>query len=315
MSHLFVGLGEVLWDVRQQVDSFAKSPGGAPANFAYHVGQLGGGTCVVSCIGEDEDGRELLTWLSTFASSDYVCVDPAHSTGRVTVTLGSEGIPSYTIRENVAWDFIRLTPEVGELAGRVDAACFGTLAQRSEVSRATIQAFLDLTSPDALRIFDVNLRQSFYSPEVIEESLQRATVLKLNGQELPIVAKIVGCSMEEDVTLPQLAERYGLRLVALTKGKDGSVLYSAGRMSVHNGCAVRPVDTVGAGDAFTAALATGMLRQLDLDLINEWANRVAAYVCSQPGATPELPDELRLPYASMEARKGSGSLARRLENC
>ncbi|MFH1009355.1 MAG: carbohydrate kinase [Candidatus Latescibacterota bacterium] len=285
---LLVGLGEILWD---QLPS-GKKLGGAPANFAYHAHALGGIGAVVSCIGDDPLGRELLAKLDALdLKRDHVIVDKLYPTGTVSVQVDPSGHPSYTIHEPVAWDFIRESLQLLELAARADAVCFGSLAQRSEVSRRTIQSILRATRSSCLRIFDVNLRQSFYSREVISTSLELAHILKINDEELPVVADMLSLSGDESPILEALAIRYNLGIIALTRGDRGSLLYSTGRISEHKGHPAQVADTVGAGDSFTAALALGVLRGDDLDQINDHANRLASFVCSQVGATPALPGE------------------------
>ena len=289
-SFCLVGLGEILWDELP----CGRRLGGAPANFAYHARCLGGQGTVVSCIGDDEPGRQILKKLDALAlNCGHIAVDSQHPTGTVSVKLDKNGKPSYIIRENVAWDFIPPLPQLMELAAKTNAVCFGSLAQRSDVSRDSIRAFLKATSPDCLRIFDVNLRRPFYSQEVIETSLQLANVLKLSDEELPVVADMLNIKGDEPAVFGELTERYDLRLIALSRADKGSLLFSEGQTSSHNGCSVVVADTVGAGDAFTAALAMGMLTDCTLENINDHANRVASFVCSQTGATPELPDELR----------------------
>ena len=288
-AFLLIGLGEILWDLMPS----GKQLGGAPANFAYHAHALGGEGVVVSCIGDDELGKELLEKLDDLGlNRGHVVVDEDHPTGTVSVEVDEAGKPSYIIHENVAWDFIPTLPQWMKLAMKADAVCFGSLAQRSEVSRRTIQSFLRATRPSCLRVFDVNLRQSFYSREVIETSLQLANIFKINDEELPVVADMLAFAGDEAAILGALAKRYSLRMIALSRGDKGSLLFSEGRTSNHNGYPVVVADTVGAGDAFTAALALGMLRGCDLDRINDHANRVASFVCSQAGATPELPEPL-----------------------
>jgi fructokinase len=306
MKPIIVGLGEILWDMlpsgkplRQAQDLSRAEPtdkqlGGAPANFAYHANALGAQGVVASCIGADDLGREMTERLNGLSLvRDYVAVDSSHPTGTVSVKLDADGKPSYTIHENVAWDFIPDSAQLKTLARLADAVCFGSLAQRSEVSRRTIRAFLGCTQQKALRIFDVNLRQSYYSLEVIEESLQMCNVVKLNNDELPVLAKLLGLEGDENAMVKALARRYGLALVALTRGPQGSLLTTATKMSVHPGVPVEVVDTVGAGDAFTAVLAVGMLKKYELNRINDCANRLASFVCSQTGATPALPQEIR----------------------
>jgi fructokinase len=288
---LFVGLGEVLWDLLPD----GKQLGGAPANFAYHAQAQGARGLPVSCVGKDELGREIAVQLTAVGlDTHFLATTDTLPTGTVDVKLDAAGVPTFTICAPVAWDAIPFTPEMKELAGRADGVCFGSLAQRDARSRASIGAFLDATRPDALRIFDVNVRQEYYSLEVLECSLRRANVFKLNDQELPIVAKLLGLGCAEPrAALPELARRYDLRLVALTCGGEGSLLFSAGRFSEHAGVKAEVVDTVGAGDSFTATLAVGLLNGGELDALNRNANQVAAFVCAHAGATPVYEERLR----------------------
>lgn len=283
---LVVGLGEVLWDLLPGGKQF----GGAPANFAYQAKALGAEALVVSCVGNDELGDEIFAQLGRLGlPSDHLAVDPEHPTGTVSVTLDASGKPDYIIHEPVAWDFIPSLPGMTALAGRADAVCFGSLAQRSPVSRATIHEFLAATRPECLRIFDINLRQQYYNLNTIAVGLERADVLKLNDEELPVVARLLSIAGTEGEILGTLVRRYALKLIALTKGPYGSVLFGPEGCSLHPGLSAKVVDTVGAGDAFTAVIAMGLLEGHDLDAINARANRVACYVCSQAGATPEMP--------------------------
>lgn len=289
-QHTIVGLGEVLWDLLPGGRQF----GGAPANFAYHAAVQGAQAKVVSSVGRDELGEEILHRIDAMGlSRKTVAIDDTHPTGTVSVQLDSQGKPEYIIHTDVAWDFIPQTPEILSLAERTDAVCFGSLAQRSPVSRATIRAFLAATPPECLRIFDINLRQQFYNAEIIAASLEAAEVLKLNDEELPIVGSLLALKGDEEMLLGALLEKYALTAVALTKGSQGSVLASPSGRSVHPGISAKIADTVGAGDSFTAVLATGLLHGWDLDTINDRANRVAAYVCTQSGAAPALPEELK----------------------
>jgi fructokinase len=288
-----VGLGEVLWDLLPG----GRLPGGAPANFAYHAGALGAEACVVSRVGRDEPGRALLRRLEQLGlSTDAIEEDPAAPTGTVTVEVTADGQPQFTIHEDVAWDRL-----AGEAAGRravaaADAVCFGTLAQRGEVSRRSIRALLRAAPAGSLRILDVNLRQDYYSREVIEESLALASVLKLNETELARLAEMFGLPGDERGGVAELARRFRLRTVAYTRGEGGSVVHSEGRWSERPGEPVKLADTVGAGDSFTAALALGLLAGWPLGEVHRRASEVAAYVCSQPGGTPELPGPLRAPF-------------------
>ena len=285
-----VGLGEILWDMLPA----GKQLGGAPANFAYHSHALGAKGVVVSCIGDDELGREILDQLDGLdLDSQYIAMDKAHRTGTVTVKLDANGVPDFTIHENVAWDFIPLEAGLLELAARADAVCFGSLCQRLDVSRDTVRRFLKETKPDCLGIFDINIRQSYYSKDIVHKMLETSNVLKLNEDELPLVAELLDIKGSETEVLAELVARYELRLVVLTKGAEGSRLYGKDGDSVCEGIAPEKIaDTIGAGDAFTAAVAVGLLNGNGLEQINAHANRVASFVCSQNGATPKLPDEL-----------------------
>jgi fructokinase len=289
-TYTLVGPGEILWDLLPE----GKKLGGAPANFAYHAQALGGKGTVVSCIGDDDLGKEITDLLENLGlEQSYIAVDKDHPTGTVSVELNDKGVPNFTIHTNVAWDFIPSSPDLLELASKADAVCFGSLCQRCDVSRQTVRDFLKATRPDCLRVFDINIRQSFYSKEIVQHMLEISNVLKLNDDELPIVADLLGIEGSETEILSKLVEQYGLKLVVLTKGDKGSRLYSKEKDSEHPGVTPEKIaDTVGAGDAFTAAVALGMLLGKDLDEINEHANKVASFVCSQSGATPELPESI-----------------------
>ncbi len=289
-AYTIVGLGEILWDMLPS----GKQLGGAPANFAYHAQALGAKGVVVSCIGDDDLGREILSQLGGLGlDCRYIAVDKAHRTGTVTVKLDANGVPDFTIHENVAWDFMPLDAGLLELAAHADAVCFGSLCQRSDVSRDTVRRFLEKTKPECLRIFDINIRQSYYSKDIVNTMLETSNVLKLNDDELPLVAELLDIKGAESEILAELVARYELRLVVLTKGAEGSRLYGPDGDSESKGVPPEKIaDTVGAGDAFTAAVAVGLLRGRGLDEINAHANRVASFVCSQDGATPKLPDDL-----------------------
>jgi len=286
MNYTIVGIGELLWDMLPS----GKQLGGAPANFAYHTNGI-----LVSAIGNDELGKQILTKLDSLSlNKDYIHINQNKATSKVSVELDDEGKASYIIHEDIAWDFIPNTTELMALAKKADAVGFGTLAQRSSISDNTIQAFLEATSSETLRIFDINLRQSYYDKAVIESSLQLANILKINDEELPIVANILALSGDEKTILQSLSNKYELNLIALTKGDKGSILYTKQQTSIHKGYPTTIENTIGAGDSFTAALTIGLLKQHDLDTINDHANRVAAFVCSQKGATAKLPPQLDL---------------------
>ena len=279
-----VGIGEVLWDVFPE----GKKLGGAPLNFSHHCGQLGASAHPVSAVGADADGAEIRQILASKNLPDaQVQTDTAHPTGRVNVTL-QNGKPTYEILAEVAWDYIRFDQNLRDLASRADAVCFGSLAQRSPVSRATILAFLEAMRPEALRIFDVNLRQNFYSQEILETSLRHANIFKLSDEELPTLAGFFDLSGEVLEQLQALRRMFDLRLVAYTRGGEGSLLVTANETSDHPGFPTEVIDTVGAGDSFTATLCMGLLQNLPLAEINRRACQVASFVCSQSGATPQL---------------------------
>jgi fructokinase len=285
-----VGIGEVLWDLLESGPQL----GGAPANFAYHAHALGAAAQVITRVGSDDLGREIVGRFRQMGLPDAtVQIDDTAPTGTATVALTGDGLAHFTIQENVAWDRIALTPEAAAAAKQADAVCFGSPAQRCALSRNTIQELLRATPDTALRVFDINLRQRFFSQEVIESSLRLANVLKLNDDELPTVAGMFDLRGSVRDEIEQIAEAFGLQVVALTRGANGSLLFQAtgGRWSECSSHPVTVVDTVGAGDSFTAALVLGLLHRMDLDAINEIANEVARYVCSQPGATPPMPPE------------------------
>ena len=283
-----VGIGEILWDVFPE----GKKLGGAPLNFSHHCGQLGASAHPVSAVGADADGAEIRLILASKNLPDaHVQTDTAHPTGRVNVTL-QNGKPTYEILAEVAWDYIRFEQNLRNLASRADAVCFGSLAQRSPVSRATIQAFLEAMRPEALRIFDVNLRQNFYSKEILETSLRYANIFKLSDEELPTLADFFDLKGPVLDQLQRLRQIFDLRLVAYTRGGEGSLLVTANDTSDHPGIPTEVIDTVGAGDSFTATLCMGLLQNLPLAEINQLACQVAAFVCSQSGATPSLPPHI-----------------------
>lgn len=288
---LVVGIGEILWDILPS----GKKLGGAPANFAYHAGELGCEAYIISSVGNDKLGNEILDILNTLGlSSRYIQIDECHPTGTVEVQLDNNGIPSYIIHENVAWDYIKVNEKCLELMKNADAVCFGSLSQRSETSREAILKLLNNTNNNCIKIFDINLRQNFYNREIIINSLAHANVLKLNELELSIVSDLLGVNGgEESEKLRKLQKKYSLRLIALTKGDCGSILFNGERISKHPGFKVEVLDTVGAGDAFTAAVTVGLIKKWDLDTINDFANKLGGYVCTQQGATPKLPEWLK----------------------
>ena len=284
-----VGLGEVLWDVFPDAAHF----GGAPANFACHAAGLGADTWVVSAIGRDKLGDDAVVALSAKQVHTLLVQRDEHSTGTVTVTLDAAKQASYVFAPDPAWDHLAWNASLALLANKCQAVCFGTLAQRAPTSRRTIHEFLENTSADCLRIFDVNLRQTFYSREIIETSLSFANGFKLNNDEVVVVAELLGLPKDEKAFVAAVAERFELHTVALTRGAAGSLLWHKGTIDEKTSPKVAVVDTVGAGDAFTAALAIGLLRGETLERIHQRAVAVAAFVCTKPGATPELLSEFR----------------------
>ena len=292
MTPKILALGEVLWDLLPD----GKQLGGAPANFTYQCRSLGASAALVTRVGDDESGREVLDRFEVLGlPTETVQVDPSWPTGTVDVAIAADGQPRFTIRENVAWDRIAVDEIAQNAARGAHAVCFGSLAQRSVPARSAIRSLVLETRPSALRIFDVNLRPPFIDRDVIAESLILANALKLNDQELPELAAMFGLPQGVRESILELADRFGLKLVALTRGAGGSLLCSAGEWSEDPGRAVTVMDTIGAGDAFTATLVVGRLLGRSLTEINRHANEVAAFVCSRPGGTPMLPEALKRP--------------------
>jgi fructokinase len=283
MSFKVLGIGEILWDLLPA----GRQLGGAPANFAYHAHALGAEARVVSRVGNDLSGCEILDRLRALGlPTDSIGMDTNAPTGTVSVELAGDGQPRFIIHENVAWD--RLVADETSLgfAAQADAVCFGSLAQRSEESRQAIRELVAATPEAALRVFDVNLRQQFYSREIIESSLTVANALKLNDTELPVLAAMFNLDGDMRAQLSALAGRFQLRATALTRGANGSLLLANGAWSEHPGLRVKVTDAVGAGDAFTAAWTLGLLARQPLEEIGRRANELAAFVCTRPGATP-----------------------------
>jgi len=295
-QRVVVGLGELLWDLLPE----GARLGGAPANFAVMAGRLGDRAVVASRVGADAPGTQALDALEALpAESGFLQCDTEYATGTVTVVF-RDGEPEYTIHAPAAWDRLTLTPEWRELARTADAVCFGTLAQRAEVSQGTIRAFLDETRRECVRVFDVNLRAPFWSGEVLRDSLGRATILKLNAGELRHVLMGTGADpyptkvQDDDALLSgaqRLLERYPVEMVCITMGARGSLLVTRKGHDRHHGLAARVQDTVGAGDAFTAALTHYYLEGAPLAVLNEAGNRWGAWVASQRGGMPAMKAE------------------------
>lgn len=285
-----VGIGEVLWDILPD----GKKIGGAPANFAYHVSQFGMQSLVVSAIGDDALGQEIIGTFRDKGLNSLISTVP-YPTGTVQVELDMAGIPQYIIKEGVAWDYIPFTPELEALARNTCAVCFGSLAQRSTVSRNTINRFIDTMPKDngTLIVFDANLRQSFYSKDVMEQSMMRCNVLKINDEELPTVCRLSGITESEpESQCRALLNRYNLKILILTCGVNGSYIFTPDAMSFLPTPQVKVADTVGAGDSFTAAFTASILSGLPVPVAHRKAVDVSAFVCTQNGAMPVLPAEL-----------------------
>ena len=300
--HLILGIGELLWDVLPE----GARLGGAPANFTVMAGRLGNHAVILSRIGSDDLGREAVRQLEPLpADTSHLQSDPSHGTGRVTVSF-INGQPEYIIHQPAAWDAMEPSEEWLKLAERADAVCFGSLAQRSPESRKTIQALAGRTSSRCHRIFDVNLRAPFYSAEVIRESLALATVVKMNDAEVPLALSLLGLPVEENSPAGVLragASRLlsdfpSLRLVAVTRGGHGSLLVAHNEWHEHPGYPIKVTDTIGAGDAFTAAMTHYLLRGASLATLNEAGNRWGGWVASQSGAMPPLPETRRIEIAN-----------------
>lgn len=289
MKDIVVGMGEALWDVLPE----GKKIGGAPANFAYHVSQFGLPSCVVSAVGDDALGDEIL---ENFTSKGLNCLieKVPYSTGTVQVEIDRNGIPQYEIKENVAWDNIPYTPRLDDLAKNTRAVCFGSLAQRNIVSRGTIARFLDAMPRDgeSLVVFDVNLRQGFYSEEILHDSMKRCNILKINDEELVTVSRMFGypgIDLRDKCWI--LLGKYNLRMLILTCGINGSYVFTPGNVSFLPTPRVEVADTVGAGDSFTAAFIASILKGKSVAEAHSVAIQVSAFVCTKKGAMPVLPPE------------------------
>ena len=295
--HLILGIGELLWDILPEGPRL----GGAPANFSVMAGRLGNHAAMLSRIGRDDLGRDAIKLLDPMpVDTSHIQIDPSHETGRVTVTL-NDGQAAYVFHQPVAWDALELSDEWLQLAERADAICFGSLAQRSVESRQTIQTLAAQTSSACVRIYDVNLRPPFYSGEIVQESLELATVVKMNDAEVPQVLALLGLPLEDEPALARLrvgadrllSEFPTLQMAAITCGAGGSLLVTREEWHQHPGVRVQVADTIGAGDAFTAAMTHYLLRGADLATLNEAGNRWGAWVASQAGAMPDLSESVR----------------------
>lgn len=286
MNNTIVGLGEILWDIFPE----RKVMGGAPANFAYHVSQFGYNGYAVSAVGDDLLGKEILECLSE-KELNYLIETTDYPTGTVNVKLNKDGVPEYEICENVAWDNIPLTAKTENLAKNTGTVSFGSLAQRNSVSRETIKKFLKSMPENSLKIFDINLRQHFYTKELIHESLLLSNMLKINDEEVVIVSKLYDYRLDNEQDIcKRLLENYNLDIVILTKGTDGSFVFTQKETSYQPTPKVHVADTVGAGDSFTAAFVASYIRGERIQDAHQLAMEVSAYVCTQHGAMPQLPD-------------------------
>lgn len=288
MENYIVGIGEILWDVFPH----GKVLGGAPANFAYHVSQFGFNGYAVSAIGKDPLGDEIIDSLS-HKKLNFLIEKTDFPTGTVQVTVDQKGVPQYEICENVAWDNIPFTSEMEELARKTLTICFGTLAQRNSISRDTINRFLDCLPESALKIFDINLRQHFYTRELIEQALLRCDILKINDDEIIVIGKLFGWEKKTDLEIcHQLLHDHAIEIVVLTKGTEGSMVMTETETSFMPTPVVEVVDTVGAGDSFTAAFVSSLLKGKSIQEAHQIAVNVSAFVCTQHGAMPVVPERL-----------------------
>lgn len=289
MNDLVVGMGEALWDVLPE----GKKIGGAPANFAYHVSQFGLPSCVVSAVGDDDLGREIIENFTAKGLKQLIA-DVPYPTGTVQVEIDQSGVPQYEIKENVAWDNIPYTERLESLAERTTAVCFGSLAQRNVVSRNTINRFLDVVSrnEENLIVFDVNLRQGLYNKEILCNSMKRCNILKINDEELVTVSRMFGypgIDLQDKCWI--LLGKYNLKMLILTCGINGSYVFTPGNVSFQPTPKVEVADTVGAGDSFTAAFISSVLKGKSVLEAHSLAVRTSAFVCTEKGAMPTLPTQ------------------------
>lgn len=290
MNEIVVGMGEALWDVLPE----GKKIGGAPANFAYHVSQFGLPACVVSAVGDDALGHEIIENFTSKGLNHLIETVP-YPTGTVQVEIDQAGVPQYEIKENVAWDNIPLSPRLEALARNTKAVCFGSLAQRNVVSRNTINSFLDAMpqTEDTLVVFDVNLRQGFYNKEILCDSMKRCNILKINDEELVTVSRMFGypgIDLQDKCWI--LLGKYNLKMLILTCGINGSYVFTPGNVSFQPTPKVEVADTVGAGDSFTAAFMASIIKGKSVNEAHSRAVRTSAYVCTRKGAMPILPADL-----------------------
>ena len=289
-KRFIIGLGEALWDVLPE----GKKLGGAPANFAYHAGQFGLDTIAISALGDDALAEETIEALKEHGLN-YLMLRVPYPTGTVQVTLAEGGIPTYEIKEGVAWDNIPYTDEMAEIAKNARAVCFGSLAQRNKVSRENIRKFLADTPANCLKICDINLRQQFYSKEVLEDSFRLCNILKINDEELVVVNRMFGYDgLDMRQTCEKMVQDYGLKMLVLTCGTNGSYVFTDdGLTSFQDTPKVEVADTVGAGDSFTGSFCACILNGKPVQEAHKTAVQVSAFVCTQNGAMPVIPDKLK----------------------
>lgn len=290
MKRLVVGLGEVLWDMLPE----GRKIGGAPVNFAYHAGQFGIDTMAVSAIGNDKLGEDTIAEMNG-KHLNHIFPSVPYPTGSVQVKLDEKGVPAYDIKENVAWDNIPFTNEIESVARNCRAVCFGSLAQRNAVSRNTIRKFIESTPSGCIRIFDINLRQNFYTSNVIHDSLELCNILKINDEEIMLVSRMFNYdSSNIENVCRTIMEDFSLEMVILTCGTKGSYIFTKGGVSFMPTPKVNVADTVGAGDSFTGSFCAAILRGLPVAEAHKKAVEVSAYVCTQNGAMPEIPESMKL---------------------
>lgn len=290
MKRLVVGLGEVLWDMLPE----GRKIGGAPVNFAYHAGQFGIDTMAVSAIGNDKLGEDTIAEMNG-KHLNHIFPSVPYPTGSVQVKLDEKGVPAYDIKENVAWDNIPFTNEIESVARSCRAVCFGSLAQRNAVSRSTIRKFIESTPSGCIRIFDINLRQNFYTSNVIRDSLEHCNILKINDEEIMLVSRMFNYdSSNIENVCRTIMEDFSLEMVILTCGTKGSYIFTKGGVSFMPTPKVNVADTVGAGDSFTGSFCAAILRRLPVAEAHKKAVEVSAYVCTQNGAMPEIPESMKL---------------------
>ncbi len=290
MKRLVVGLGEVLWDMLPE----GRKIGGAPVNFAYHAGQFGIDTMAVSAIGNDKLGEDTIAEMNG-KHLNHIFPSVPYPTGSVQVKLDEKGVPAYDIKENVAWDNIPFTNEIESVARSCRAVCFGSLAQRNAVSRNTIRKFIESTPSGCIRIFDINLRQNFYTSNVIHDSLELCNILKINDEEIMLVSRMFNYdSSNIENVCRTIMEDFSLEKVILTCGTKGSYIFTKGGVSFMPTPKVNVADTVGAGDSFTGSFCAAILRGLPVAEAHKKAVEVSAYVCTQNGAMPEIPESMKL---------------------